>query len=705
MLLSSTLITGTALVVGVRAYRKNKKKKETPWTYYTERIRKNKKNSILKIKPVGNRLFRPPQIEKFTADKDKLNVLCAVPEDKPAIAYQALSRQKTAEEQKSDQRVVLSITTLGIALASPFVALPLELVAAGSLIYMLIPVIGDWTTKLVKEQKLDPNMLWTIGALGLIATHHVVLSASCAILYHMGRKLVLRTEDNSRNTLVNIMGEEPASVWVFRDGVEIEIQFQMLETDDVIIVLAGQMIPIDGEIIQGDASIDQQRLTGEAQPVEKTVGDTVLAATVVLSGQIQIRVQQTGDQTVAAQIGNVLNNTIDYRTTTLLRFQTVFERMTGPVIGLAGAATILFGPAGGVAILCNMPATAIGFISSLNVLTYLNKTSQLGVLVKDGRALEMLKATDTIVFDKTGTLTLEQPTVGTIHVCGKFSKADLLRYVASAEIKQSHPIAKALCQAAADQQLDLYSIEASQYELGYGISTQINGHHVRVGSQRFMKKCDISVPSDIITHQDKCDANGISLVYVAIDEQLDGVIELYPTIRPEAQEIVTALQKRGLTLIIISGDREQPTQRLAAQLGINHYFAEVLPQDKGNLIDQLQAEGHRVCFIGDGINDTIALKKAKTSISFSGATSAATDTAQMVLMDGNLTPLPQLFELSEQFNANTNRTLYALLTPVGVSMFGVFFLHTGILFAGAAYYVALSGAIASALLPAWRQAD
>jgi len=464
------------------------------------------------------------------------------------------------------------------------------------------------------------------------------------------------------------------------------------------------MIPIDGEIVQGNASIDQQRLTGEAQPVEKTVGDAVLAATIILSGQIQICVKQTGNQTVAAQIGDVLNNTVDYRTITLLRFQRIFHQMTAPVLGLAGAAALLFGPASGVAILFNIPAASMNLISSLNVLTHLNKTSHLGVLIKDGRALEMLNATDIVVFDKTGTLTLEKPTVGAIYTCGKFSDTELLRYIASAETKQSHPIAQALRQAAADRQLELYRIETSQYELGYGIATQLNGHFVRVGSQRFMTKCGIAVPNEIITRQEICDVDGISLVYIAIDDQLEGVVELHPTLRPEAEQVITELKRHGLELAIISGDRKQPTQKLAAQLNIHHYFAEVLPQDKGNLIDQLQAEGHRVCFIGDGINDTIALKKAKTSISLSGATSAATDTAQMVLMDGNLTSLPQLFELSQQFNANTTRTLYTLLTPVGLSLFGIFFLHTGILFAGVAYYVAVSGAIASALLPAWRQA-
>lgn len=614
------------------------------------------------------------------------------------------SGQKTPEE-KANRKVVQAVATLGLAVVSPLVSPVLGVIAAGSLIHMLIPVTRDWSKKLVKEKKFDPNMLWTSGALGLIVTNHIVLSASCAVLYHSGRRLVLRTEDQSRTELINIMGEQPSTVWVLNEGVEIEVPFESLKTGDVLIVSAGQMIPIDGEIVWGDASIDQQRLTGESQPTEKTIGDEVFAATVVLSGQVRVEVLKTGDQTVATQIGKMLNDTVDYRSTTVLRTEAVFERMTVPILGTAGVATALFGPVGGVAILCNMPVTAMGFISSLNVLTHLKKTSRVGILVKDGRALEMLQEVDTVVFDKTGTLTLEQPSVGAIHSNGSFTQSELLRYAASVEMKQSHPIASALCQAAFDRQLEPYDITEPDYEMGYGIAAQVNGHYVRVGSERFMLRSDIHLSDDSRQHQSRCDADGTSLVYVAIDGHLEGMIELSSSVRPEAQEVVASLQARGLELIIISGDREQATRKMAAHLGIGRYFAEVLPQDKGELIDQLQSQGRRVCFIGDGINDTIALKKAKTSISFSGATSAATDTAQMILMDGNLSSLPKLFEISEQFNTNTNRTLRALLIPVGVSVFGVFFLHTGVAFAGAAYYVALTGGFASALLPAWKRPD
>ena len=612
------------------------------------------------------------------------------------------SKSSRSEEQQVNRDLAVSAISMGAAIINPAVALPLGAVAAGGILYSGYGATSGAVIKLIKERKVDIQLLSALSIIGLVATNYLAMGASSMVLLSAGRKLILHTQDRSRKALIDIIGEQPQFVWVVQNGVEVKVPFNQLQAKDVIVVTAGQMIPIDGEITQGDASIDQQRLTGEAQPVEKTVGDQVLAATMVLSGQIHVRVQQTGDHTVAAQIGQILNKTLDYRADTTLRFQKLTERMATPVLGLSGLATLLIGPAGGIALLNNFPTTSVSLISSLNVMSYLSKTAASGILVKDGRALEMLKEIDTVVFDKTGTLTLEEPTVGAIHACGAFSEEVVLQYAASAEIKQSHPIAQAILHAATTRDLSLCELEHTEYELGYGLTVRLDGHLVQVGSQRFIDKSNITIPDNILDHQAQCDADGISLVYVAIDQQLGGVIELVPTLRPEAEAVIDALQARGLTPYIISGDRAQPTQKLASQLGIDSYFAEVLPQDKGQLVEQLQAAGRKVCFIGDGINDTIALKQADASLSLSGATSAATDTAQMVLMDGTLAQLPTLFDISDRFHTNTNRTLQTMLGPAALSAFGVFFLGTGIPFALVAFNVGFFGALGTALLPAWR---
>lgn len=209
---------------------------------------------------------------------------------------------------------------------------------------------------------------------------------------------------------------------------------------------------------------------------------------------------------------------------------------------------------------------------------------------------------------------------------------------------------------------------------------------IRVGSGRFMEMCDISIPPEIKKEQTRCHKEGYSLVYVAMNEQLAGAIELRPTVRPETKEVIRALAESGKTLYIISGDHEAPTRRLARELEIDHYFANTLPENtypaplgKADLVRQLQEEGRSVCFIGDGINDSIALKQANVSISLSGATTIATDTAQIVLMDGELTQLPYIFELAKEFNDNLNSSFIMTIVPETIGLACTYLFGWGLL--------------------------
>ncbi|MEZ4734800.1 MAG: HAD-IC family P-type ATPase [Caldilineaceae bacterium] len=285
-------------------------------------------------------------------------------------------------------------------------------------------------------------------------------------------------------------------------------------------------------------------------------------------------------------------------------------------------------------------------------------------------ALESLEQIDTVVFDKTGTLTLEQPTVSRIHCYNGVSEPEILRYAAAAEAKQSHPIARAIVQAAREHGLDLPRLEDAHYKVGYGLKTQVEGCTTRIGSVRFMRVEGLVVPPEITTQQVESHALGHSLVLVAFDEEVVGAIELQPTIRPEAAQIISDLHKRNIETVIISGDNDAPTRGLAAQLGIDRYFAEVLPEDKANLVRQLQEEGHKVCFVGDGINDSIALKTADVAVSLRGATTIATDMAEIVFMNGTLGQLPELFELADDFAANMRTNMLASVLPGVIGIAG-----------------------------------
>jgi P-type E1-E2 ATPase len=290
--------------------------------------------------------------------------------------------------------------------------------------------------------------------------------------------------------------------------------------------------------------------------------------------------------------------------------------------------------------------------------------------------LELLRQVDTIIFDKTGTLTEEQPHVCTIYSCSSYSKNDILIYAATAEYKQKHPLAKAILQEAENRQLSVLPIEDSEYKLGYGIAVYVDGKTIYVGSERFMNVEGITIPSGIKQQQDFCHEQGYTLVIVAIDSEVIGAIELLPTVRPEAKVVIDSLKQRPniKAMYIISGDHETPTKKLAQELGIDNYFAETLPEDKANIIEQLQQQGHFICYIGDGINDSIALKKSQVSISLRGASTIATDTANIVLMDQGLSHLNPLFDIAEKYNANMNRTFAFMIIPGIIGMSGAFLL-------------------------------
>lgn len=610
-------------------------------------------------------------------------------------------------ERVINRNIALSglITTLALATVTlhPLV----QAIACVPLAFYLVrPLLRNAYRSLVQEHKLS---IWVLAATNVTLLWlggYYLIGGVIFILIWLGQKLSHITEDRSHKGLVNIFGQQPRQVWVLsQEGdqrVEVEIPFERLQAGDILILSAGQMIPADGRIVEGHASIDQHRLTGEGQPVEKGVDDTVLAATVVLAGRILVQVEKAGQETVAAQIGEMLNKTASYQMEITTKAMQIAQASVAPTFVVAGLALLTVGYSGMVAITSTIFGFNLQLSGPMALLTYLNIASRHKILVKDGRSLELLTTIDTVVFDKTGTLTLDQPHVTHVHTFGSLTDAEVLAYAAAVEQRQSHPIARAICTAAERQGLVLPALSDSRYEVGYGIQAQIDGRLIQVGSDRFMTLAEIPLAPAVQTLQQQSHGQGHSLVMVAVDQQLVGAIELEPTIRPEAQAVLAELRRRNLTLYIISGDQEEPTRSLAQQLGIDHYFANTLPENKAQLVEQLQAEGRAVCFVGDGINDSIALKKANVSISLSGATSVATDTAQIVLMDATLQQLPLVFKLAQEMNANLRTSMILAIAPGLVIWGGVFFAHLGILGATALFEGSLWVGIANALRPLLR---
>jgi heavy metal translocating P-type ATPase len=585
------------------------------------------------------------------------------------IASGPEATQLSPEEKDLNRNLAYAGATMATVVAARALWPPLYLVSLGLAAYSVrIPAQRAYVA-LTQEKRVKLPVLVTLNLLGTWLGGYFFIGGLGLVAFFLSEKLVEITRDRSHKSLISIFGRQARTVWVLIDGAEVEIPIEQLQAGDLIVVYAGQTVPVDGVIVEGMATIDQHALTGESQPAEKGKGDQVFGATVVLAGKIYIQVEKTGQATVAAQIVEILNRTTGYEVSIESEGMELAHNSALPTLVLGVLAWPLAGYEAMVAILGASIGLNVKITGPIAMLNFLNIAATHGILVKDGRSLELLPTVDTVIFDKTGTLTLEQPQVAFVLPCSDLDADTLLTYAAAAERRQTHPIARAILEAAAERGLHLPAIDQARYDVGYGIRVQIGDRLVRVGSDRYIAQEEIAVPDTIQAIKSACHAQGYSLVMVAVDDRLAGVIELEPTLRPEVKKVIAELHRRDLDLLIVSGDQEQPTRKMAQEVGIDRYFANTLPQNKAALVEQWQHEGRTVCFVGDGINDAIAMKTSNVSISLRGATTAATDTAQIVLMAQSLHQLPYLFQLSHDFEANMHACLTAAVVP-GVLIIG-----------------------------------
>lgn len=585
---------------------------------------------------------------------------------------------------------------------------PLVLTAFAINLYLGTVMIQIGLNDMRQKRKITARGRNMIVYLGTMLSGYLAVQSAALMLTLLFEKLIATVQGESHERLVSVFGELPQTVYRLEGGAIVPCALTAIQAGDIVVVHAGELIPVDGAITAGQATIDQHALTGEAQPIEKEAGDTVLASTLVLMGQIQIQVTQANADTLVAQVTDILNKTRSHHTQVGLRGLQLADNFILLQMGLGLVAL----PFWGVSTMIGIWSVSLGSMlmatTPLVLMAYLDFAARNNVLVKDGRSLELLGTIDTVVFDKTGTLTMEQPTVCAIHRCGALGENDLLALAAAIEHYQAHPIAAAIRAAATAQALSLPQVDETRIAVGYGLSVTLTagplaGRAVRLGSQRYMALSNVAIPVTIQLVVDAQQAAGHLLVYLAVDDELQGVIELQPTVRPEAQAVIDALHQRGIELAMITGDQEAPAQALATTVGIDRVFANVLPEEKAQLVEALQNEGRSVMFVGDGINDSIALKRAHVSVSIMGATTVATDTAQIVLMDGTLAQLDTLFELSARYEKDL-RAQYVLGVHVPIAgIGGMVTLGWGIVQSYVIGYAVFLTAIGLAFRPIWRQ--
>ncbi|MCV6637559.1 heavy metal translocating P-type ATPase [Candidatus Albibeggiatoa sp. nov. NOAA] len=610
-------------------------------------------------------------------------------------------RELSEEERYANLRIGIGGAALVSALIGTFVYTPFMAVAVvlGMSIISTFYYIAYLEWK--RTHKLGSIHLTCIYDAFLWLGGYAAIGSLGMFLIGIGLKIKVITEAHAHQHLSDIFQLQPSTVWVRIEGNELEIPFEKLAIGDTLVLHGGQVVPVDGKVIAGTATVDQHALTGEAQPVEKILNEQVFASTLIISGTIDVKVEKTGAETTAGRLGAILEETAKYNASTTLKVMEASDRYTWPTLALSAASLPFIGPARAISIMGANSTFNTYITGSMVVLNFLNATSENAILVKDCKALENINDINLIIFDKTGTLTVEQPTVECIHLYSDYNETQILAFAAAAEARQTHPIASAILTAAAASEVSIPAIEDTHYALGFGLKVKLieENKTLRVGSARFLEQENIELPAQFEQLSQACHTEGHSLVMVALDEICIGSIELRPRIRPETQQIIQRLKQQNIEICIISGDQDIPTRKLAEELGIDNYFANVLPEGKAELVTQFQQKGHHVCFIGDGINDAIAMHKAEVSISLRGATTAATDAAQIILMDSNLNKLPELFAIAEKFEhrlaQNLNFTTgVSVLALAGIFLGGFSFIATEIL-----YVVSLTGGLAIAVKP------
>lgn len=612
----------------------------------------------------------------------------------------SLDNGTSEQERAANRDLGIASVNMGLAIVSKVFYPPILIFfSLPTMLWFGVSYYKDAWRQLFKERRIGISLLNVVLVTWIVMARYFFAGSVAAFLLSLSQKLLVKTKDSSEKKLISVFSRHPRFVWILTDGTETEIAFEQLQAGDIVAVNAGEIIPVDGTITKGSALIGQQSLTGESVPSEKGCGEQVFASTILLSGKIHVLTEKAGPETTAAKIGEILNHTTKYKASLESKAEKVADSSILPTLGLGILAYPFAGSSGVLAVVFSCMGYGMRIIGPMSTLNFLRAASENNILVKDGRALEKLCKTDFVVFDKTGTLTLDQPCVEKIHSFNGSSEDVLLSYAAAAECRQTHPIAKAILAAAENRGLNLPEIENGDYEIGFGIKANFSGQILRLGSRRFMEAEDIPLPDAVVTLEKECGCHGYSLVMIAVDRELVGAIELHTGTRPEAERITESLRRQKIRTCIISGDQEQPTRALAWKLNVDEYFAGILPEQKAEIVEKLQREGRTVCFVGDGINDAIALKKADVSVSLRGASTAAVDAAQIVLMDGDLKSFTWFLDMSREFEAHQKTNLMISVIPNAVCTGGVFLFHFGLYMAMALYYAGVAFGIGNSMRP------
>jgi heavy metal translocating P-type ATPase len=498
------------------------------------------------------------------------------------------------------------------------------------------------------ERRLNIDFLDTLAVTASLAQGDPFAGAFITWLIKLGDWIRDLTAARSRRAMRELLEFEVKTAWVVRDGAIVSVPARELAVGDEVAVYPGEMISVDGEIVDGRALIDQKTITGEGLPVSRGPGEPAFAATVVRDGQIRIRALRVGSDTTAGQIAHLVESAPIGDTRMQNHAERLADRLVLPTLGVATATALLSADFNRFLSLVIVDyGTGIRVAAPTSMLSSMTHAARTGIIIKSGRHMELLAEVDTVVFDKTGTLTHGVPVVlEVIPYQNHVTPAHLLALAAAAETRLRHPVAEALRSKAQELRVNIPPCDETQYRVGLGVEGQVNGYYLHVGNERFMRQSDICVRA---TASDRAalDREGYSCLYIALDGTVAGLVPYADQIRPESRPIIERLHALGISnSVMLTGDNAVVARAVGRRIGLTRCFADMLPADKADAIQELQHNGNVVAMVGDGINDSPALSFADVGIAMKHGAEITHESADVVLMEDSLWKLVKAVEIS-----------------------------------------------------------
>ncbi|WP_088006473.1 heavy metal translocating P-type ATPase [Indiicoccus explosivorum] len=509
---------------------------------------------------------------------------------------------------------------------------------------------------------------WALAGSDGMAELYYEASAVIITLIVLGKLFEARAKGKTSQAIQKLLGLQPKTARVLRDGEETEIPVEQVAAGDILLVKPGEKIPVDAEVLEGRSAVDESMLTGESVPADKAAGDTVIGATINKNGTLTLKAVKVGKDTALAQIVKVVEEAQGSKAD----IQRLADRISGVfvpvVVGIALLTFLVwfFIVTPGdfrsaliptISILVIACPCALGLATPTSIMAGSGRAAEMGLLFKGGEHLENTQSIDTVVLDKTGTVTKGEPAMTDVYAAPGFTEEEVLRLIGAAESASEHPLAQAIVDGVRQQGLPVGKPEAFEALPGFGIRATVGGREIIAGTRKLLAQESIS-SEGTEGMMSELENAGKTAMLVAVDGKAAGVVAVADTVKETSKEAIARMQRLGLDVIMLTGDNTRTARAIAEQVGIEQVIAEVLPEEKSEQVKKLQAEGRKVAMVGDGINDAPALATADIGMAVGTGTDIAIEAADVTLMRGDLNSAADAVIMSRKTMRNIKQNLF-----------------------------------------------